>query len=381
MLRINMSVLTLVIGLCTAGATWAEDHHPPKTLETLGERLFFDVNLSANRTQACATCHNPDTAFTDPRGMASIGDDGVSVGDRNAPTLTYAALIPGFHKDAEGNWRGGQFLDGRAAQLEDQAAGPPLNPIEMAMPDQSAIVGRLRQDPSYVAAFAELFGPDVLERPDVGFAAMTQAIAAYERQPLFRPFNSKYDRYLRGEAELTREEDLGRVLFFSQQFTNCNQCHQLSARATDPRETFTDHLYHNIGVPANTALRELNGLGADLIDEGLAANPQVAGDPVHRGKFRTPTLRNVAVTAPYMHNGVFDDLRTVILFYNQYNTRSEARKVNPETGARFGPPEVPETLSVQELTHGPALDDQRIDALVAFLKTLTDERYEPLLED
>lgn len=381
MLRINMSVLTLVIGLCTAGATWADDDHPPKTLETLGERLFFDVNLSANRTQACATCHNPDTAFTDPRGMASIGDDGVSVGDRNAPTLTYAALIPGFHKDAEGNWRGGQFLDGRAAQLEDQAAGPPLNPIEMAMPDQSAIVGRLRQDPSYVAAFAELFGPDVLERPDVGFAAMTQAIAAYERQPLFRPFNSKYDRYLRGEAELTREEDLGRVLFFSQQFTNCNQCHQLSARATDPRETFTDHLYHNIGVPANTALRELNGLGADLIDEGLAANPQVAGDPVHRGKFRTPTLRNVAVTAPYMHNGVFDDLRTVILFYNQYNTRSEARKVNPETGARFGPPEVPETLSVQELTHGPALDDQRIDALVAFLKTLTDERYEPLLED
>lgn len=381
MLRINMSVLTLVIGLCTAGATWADDDQPPKTLETLGERLFFDVNLSANRTQACATCHNPDTAFTDPRGMASIGDDGVSVGDRNAPTLTYAALIPGFHKDAEGNWRGGQFLDGRAAQLEDQAAGPPLNPIEMAMPDQSAIVGRLRQDPSYVAAFAELFGPDVLERPDVGFAAMTQAIAAYERQPLFRPFNSKYDRYLRGEAELTREEDLGRVLFFSQQFTNCNQCHQLSARATDPRETFTDHLYHNIGVPANTALRELNGLGADLIDEGLAANPQVAGDPVHRGKFRTPTLRNVAVTAPYMHNGVFDDLRTVILFYNQYNTRSEARKVNPETGARFGPPEVPETLSVQELTHGPALDDQRIDALVAFLKTLTDERYEPLLED
>lgn len=381
MLRINMSVLTLVIGLCIAGATWADDDHPPKTLETLGERLFFDVNLSANRTQACATCHNPDTAFTDPRGMASIGDDGVSVGDRNAPTLTYAALIPGFHKDAEGNWRGGQFLDGRAAQLEDQAAGPPLNPIEMAMPDQSAIVGRLRQDPSYVAAFAELFGPDVLERPDVGFAAMTQAIAAYERQPLFSPFNSKYDRYLRGEAELTREEDLGRVLFFSQQFTNCNQCHQLSARATDPRETFTDHLYHNIGVPANTALRELNGLGADLIDEGLAANPQVAGDPVHRGKFRTPTLRNVAVTAPYMHNGVFDDLRTVILFYNQYNTRSEARKVNPETGARFGPPEVPETLSVQELTHGPALDDQRIDALVAFLKTLTDERYEPLLED
>jgi cytochrome c peroxidase len=99
------------------------------------------------------------------------------------------------------------------------------------------------------------------------------------------------------------------------------------------------------------------------------------------GKFKVPTLRNVAVTGPYMHNGVFTDLRTVVLFYTRFNSRSEARQINPETGERFRDPAVPETLSVKELTHGPALEDNRIDALVAFMKTLTDARYEHLLEE
>ena len=170
-------------------------------------------------------------------------------------------------------------------------------------------------------------------------------------------------------------------LFFSQQFTNCNQCHQLSRSPIDPRETFTDYRYHNIGTPENVALRELNGVAQGTIDNGLADNPAVAGDPAQIGKFKTPTLRNVAVTGPYMHNGVFQDLRTVVLFYNIYNTRSDARLINPETARAFGPPPVPDTIALDELTDGPALDDQRIDAIVAFLKTLTDARYEHLLEE
>ncbi|MEO0916654.1 MAG: methylamine utilization protein MauG, partial [Pseudomonadota bacterium] len=209
---------------------------------------------------------------------------------------------------------------------------------------------------------------------------MTQALAAFEQTDLFAPFDSKYDRFLRGEVELTKEEDLGRLLFFSEQFTNCNLCHQVSTSQVNPRETFTDYSYHNIGVPQNTALRDINGVEQGTIDEGLFGNPTV-DDPGELGKFRTPTLRNVAVTGPYMHNGVFEDLRTVILFYNRFNSRSEARQINPETGAPFGPPPVPATLSVEELTHGPALEDDRIDALVAFLKTLTDARYEHLIEE
>ncbi|MEZ5878840.1 MAG: cytochrome c peroxidase [Tepidamorphaceae bacterium] len=351
-----------------------------ETLEALGERLFFDVNLSANRTQACATCHNPDFGFSDPRGMASLGDDGTSLGDRNAPTATYAAFTPEFHRTPEGKWAGGQFLDGRASRLEDQAGGPPLNPAEMGMPDKAAVVARLREDPVYKAVFPRLFEDGVLDDPEQGYAAMTQAIAAFERTDTFSPFDSKYDRFLRGEAKLTEQEELGRVLFFSQQFTNCNQCHQLGKSAIDPRETFTDYSYHNIGVPENVALRAQNGVAAGTVDDGLAANPHVDGDAKARGKYRTPTLRNVAVTGPYMHNGVFEDLRTVILFYNQYNTKSAKRRINPETGETFRAPQVPETISEKELTDGPALDDEKVDALVAFLKTLTDARYEHLLE-
>ncbi|MEL7014173.1 MAG: methylamine utilization protein MauG, partial [Pseudomonadota bacterium] len=177
-----------------------------------------------------------------------------------------------------------------------------------------------------------------------------------------------------------REEELGLLLFFSEQFTNSNQCHQVAQSQMNPRETFTDYSYHNIGTPNNRALRLENGVPVGTIDDGLLANPGV-DDPAQRGKFRTPTLRNVAITAPYMHNGVFEDLRTVVLFYNTYNTRSDTRLINPETGAPFGPPPVSETLSMKELTHGPALEDERIDAIVAFLKTLTDARYEYLLDD
>jgi cytochrome c peroxidase len=352
----------------------------PATPEALGERLFHDVSLSWNRTTSCASCHDPAHGFADPRGMASPGDDGVSLGDRNAPSAAYAALTPAFHRRADGEWIGGQFRDGRAGTLADQAGGPPLNPVEMGMPDAAAVVARLRDDPVYAAAFPALYGAGVLDDVPAAYRAMTEAIAAYERTEAFAPFDSKYDRWLRGEAELTQAEELGRVLFFSQQFTNCAECHTLGGGGMGEREVFTDHRFHNIGTPENAALRVLNGVPQGRVDEGLAGN-LAANDPAQRGKFRTPTLRNVAVTGPYMHNEVFADLRTVVLFYNLYNTRDPSRLVNPETGAPFGPSPVPDTLALQRLRAGPALDDRRIDALVAFLRTLTDARYEHLLPD
>ncbi|MGD9865669.1 MAG: cytochrome-c peroxidase, partial [Pseudodonghicola sp.] len=262
------------------------------SLAALGEALFFDPNLSQNRTQSCATCHSPDAGFVDPRetdaGRAvSLGDDGRSLGGRNAPTAGYAAMTPPFHLTADGKWQGGLFLDGRAATLEDQAGGPPLNPVEMGMPDRAAVVARLRENPDYVAALGALVAPDVFDDPDRAYAGMTAAIAAYERTPEFAPFDSKYDRYLRGEYQLSPEEDLGRLLFFSQQFTNCNLCHQLKRSAVDPEESFTNYQYHNIGVPANPAL-------AGGPDRGLLDNPQV-DDPAEAGKFKVPSLRNVAV--------------------------------------------------------------------------------------
>lgn len=355
------------------------------TLEDLGEALFFDENLSANRTQACATCHDPDFGFTDPRETeagksVSLGDDGTSLGDRSAPTALYAAFTPEFYRNEKGKYVGGMFWDGRAATLEDQAGGPPLNPIEMGMPDKASVVERLEENLDYVTALRAYFGQDVMQDPDAAFLGMTKAIAAFERTDIFAPFDSKYDRYLRGELELSRQEELGRVLFFSQQFTNCSTCHQLRTSQMDPQETFTNYEYHNIGVPVNTEVRAVNGMDKRHVDKGLLENPSV-DHPAEEGRFKTPTLRNVAVTGPYMHNGVFEDLRTVVLFYNKYNSKAVARQINPETGKTWRLPEVFKTLSVAELTEGPALEDIRIDALVAFMKTLTDARYEHLLTD
>lgn len=371
--------------LLSCGPARGEAPAPLANVEALGKALFFDTNLSKNRTQACATCHNPDYAFTDPRETAagravSLGDDGASLGDRNTPTAAYASFSPSFHKTDKGEYVGGQFLDGREKNLEGQAGGPPLNPIEMGMPDKAAVVARIKENPAYVAAFKRFFGADVFAKMDAAYAAMTKSIAAFERTAFFQPFSSKYDRYLRGEYKLTEEEELGRLLFFSQQFTNCNLCHQLHGSQVAEKETFSNYAYHNIGVPANAAARAVNGVKPGHVDHGLLENPQVK-DKREDGKFKVPTLRNVAVTGPYMHNGVFKDLRTTVLFYNKYNSKSAKRQINPETGNPWRAPEVAGTLSTKELTHGTALDDARIDGLVAFLKTLTDKRYEHLLKE
>ena len=378
---IRMLVATTVALVLTLAPARSEDD---AGLAKLGESLFFDVNLSKNRTQACATCHAPDHAFTDPRETpagraASLGDDGTSLGDRNAPTAAYAGFAPAFGKNAKGRWAGGQFHDGREPDLEGQAGGPPLNPLEMAMPSKSAVVGRLKENPDYVSRFQKAFGKDVFADDQRAYAAMTQAIAAFERTELFQPFDSKFDRALRGESTFTDEEELGRVLFFSNQFTNCSKCHQLKSLGGAAGETFSNYEFHNIGVPANAELRAVNGVPTGHVDGGLLENAAVGGDAAQKGKFKTPTLRNVAVTGPYMHNGVFKDLRTVILFYNKYNAKAARRQVNPETGKVWDPPEVDGTLSLEELEFGPALKDREIDALVAFLETLTDERFEHLM--
>ena len=351
----------------------------PVTLSGLGEALFLDANLSLNRTQSCASCHDPARGFSDPGGAAvSRGDDGVSLGDRNAPALGYVALVPPFQRTRAGRYVGGLFHDGRAATLEVQAGGPVLNPIEMGLPDKSAVRERLAENAAYTRAFEALFGLGVLSDDDAAFAAMTRALAAFERMPDLAPFDSRYDLFLRGEAELTRQEARGRDLFFDPEATNCSLCHQMSASAQDRREPFTSFEYHNIGVPVNTAARAGNGMVGR--DPGLLGNPAV-DHPAEAGRFRVPGLRNVAVTGPYMHNGVFADLRTAVRFYNKYQSSRKKWQTNPETGRTWRMPETFQTLAVGELTRGQALTEREIDAVVAFLKTLTDARYEGLLEN
>ncbi len=358
------------------------------SVEELGKSLYFDANLSQNRTQSCATCHAAENGFVDPRDtkmgkMVSLGDDGTSFGDRNAPTAGYAKFSPLFHKNAKGDYVGGQFLDGRELDLKGQAGGPPLNPVEMGMKDKASVVARLKENSDYLTAFKKFYGATVFDNNDTAYLSMTKAIEAFEKTDFFSPFDSKYDQFLRGEYKLSDQEELGRLLFFSKQFTNCNLCHQLKTSETAKGETFSNYAYHNIGVPSNPkilAMKQASGKGKlPFVDHGLLNNPKVT-DSQQDGKFKVPGLRNIAVTGPYMHNGVFKDLKTVILFYNKYNSKSEKRQINPETGQKWRNPEVNANLSMKELETGPALDNKRINALVAFLKTLTDKRYEDLLK-
>jgi cytochrome c peroxidase len=370
----SITAVTLLAATSAAGAD----------LAGLGEALFFDANLSLNRTQSCASCHNPATAFADSRdsgvgGAVSLGDDGKSLGDRNAPTITYASRSPAFGRDETGVYAGGLFYDGRASDLEDQAGQPFTNPLEMNLPDNGAVVARVRENPQHVNAMTALFGDDIFEKPDEAFHAITESLAAFERTRQFAPFDSKYDRFLRGEAELSPEEEIGRKLFFSQVF-NCHSCHVIDTRENVPNEPFTTHRYHNIGVPVNKAVRELNGLGAAHRDPGLLDHPGI-DDVAEAGKFKVPTLRNVAVTGPYMHNGVFRDLETVVVFYNKFILTNAASQTNPESGEPWGETEYPETVDHDLLGEGQPISSLQVGPLVAFLKALTDRRYEHLVHD
>lgn len=373
LLLISLSVVTLS----------AHANELAKLQVELGKQLYFDNNLSFNRTQSCATCHAPSHGFVDQQnkyfsGAVSLGDDGKSFGDRSAPTASYANKIPAFHLRKDGKYVGGQFWDGREADLKGQAGGPPLNPIEMGMPSKAFVLKRLKENELYIAAFIKIYGERVLTSPDLAYEALTESIASFEKTDYFSPFNSKYDRYLEGKYQLTEQEDLGMTLFFSEQFSNCNQCHQLNARPATKMETFSDYTFHNIGVPVNTDVRTYNKTAEDYRDLGLFNHPEV-NSATSIGKFKVPTLRNIAVTSPYMHNGVFKELRTVLDFYNKYNSKNKKRQINPETDELWAPPEVDENISLDQLQSSPALDDQRINALLSFMRILTDERFEYLL--
>jgi cytochrome c peroxidase len=376
------SLVTIVIALLATSALGpanAEDDD----LADLGRLLFFDANLSAQRNQSCSSCHDPLRAFTEARdngvaGAVSVGDDGKSLGDRNAPTLSYAALTPSFHQDENGNYVGGFFVDGRATTLVKQAQEPILNPIEMALPDAAVVRDRVQENAGYVTMFETRLGPHSLGSPAQALSSVATAIAAFESTAEFSPFDSKYDRYLRGEVELTRDEEFGRSLFFSD-LINCNTCHLLDRREHQSGELFTNHRYHNIGIPVNAEVRGKNGLGDEHVDTGLLQNPGV-NDTVHSGRFRVPSLRNVAVTGPYMHNGVFQELETAIVFYNRYLVISDESRINPETGQPWEEAEVPHTIELELLQEGQPLTGQRLAQLIAFLETLTDQRYEHLLD-
>ncbi len=401
-MKVLSSILvTSLVLLSGCGSSDSADNATHLTKEELGAKLFSDKNLSLTRNTSCATCHDPDHGFVDARfskddvdqnvfiyGAFSVGDDGVSLGGRNAPTASYAQFSPKFHKQDDGSYKGGQFHDGRAVSLKDQAGGPPLDGTEMMMDDKNAVVDRIKENKEYVKAFENLYGKGIFDNIDASYDAMTEAIAKFEKTEEFAAFDSKYDRWKRGEYEFTLEEEAGYVLFFSQANTSCATCHTLnSSSEAIERELFTNYEYHNIGTPRNNeAMSARAALGlqdGNAKFRGLGATIEDTDEnwQGHLGKSKVPTLRNVAITGPYMSNGVFKKLRTVLEFYDHLGeSNHNLHPINPETAEKWGGNDYNETINHSDLAQK-SMSDTKIRNLEAFLRTLTDKRYEHLLPE
>src|SRR5579875_108161 len=331
-----------------------------------GQALFFDQSLSASGRQSCGTCHVPSRAFTaDPStdgGLpVPLGGPNMDLpGFRNAPSLAYASFTPPFSIAADGTPSGGFFRDGRASSLAAQAEQPFLTPYEMANRSAAEVVGRLQSSRATLAKFTAAFGAAVLAQPEEALTDIGLAIAAFETEsPEFHPFSSKYDYWLAGRAQLSPQELRGLALFNNPGKGNCAACHPSEPQGFSSHALFTDFTYDNIGVPRNwnipanqpDLVSPVDGVPVDYIpqpvdvpadaeytyyDLGLCgpfepapkdvrARPALSATTTYCGLFKVPTLRNVAITAPYFHNGEFATLRQVVEWY-------VTRDINNNTG-------------------------------------------------
>jgi len=251
----------------------------PQTIEgiALGRKLFYDPILSADGTQACADCHLAENSFTDSE-QFSTGIDG-SVGTRNSMPIFNVAW----------NFDEKFFWDGRARSLEDQAFGPVVNPIEMNNTWPNAVAS-LQGTNTYPNLFLEAFGTSTIDS-----VLVSKAIAQFERTLISG--NSRFDRHLLGENVLTESEINGFNVFMDESKGDCFHCH-----GSDLSPLWTDNIFHN------------NGLDASFSDNGLG---DITGDPLDMGKFKSPSLRNLAYSAPYMHDGRFNTIDEVINHYSE----------------------------------------------------------------
>lgn len=280
--------MALPLGL-EADAAYVPDSNPLSAEKIeLGRLLYFDTRLSKDNTIACASCHSPQHGFadTDP---TSKGVGGVR-GGRNSPTV-----INRLFSDK-------QFWDGRAVDLEDQAKGPLVNPVEMAMADHDVVCGNVRAVKGYAPLFEKAFGS-----PEVTIDKIAQAIASYERTVVSG--NSPFDRYMAGDKSAMGAAAVRGMDLFNGK-ANCKTCHAAF--------NFTDESYHNIGV----------GMAKDKPDLGRFEQSKQEED---KGAFKTPTLRNVTQTAPYMHDGSEKTLEAVVEFYNKGGTPNKwlSKEIKP----------------------------------------------------
>jgi cytochrome c peroxidase len=412
----------------------------------LGKLLVFDKQLSVNRNEACAFCHMPETGFTGPVSelnattVAYPGSVRTRFSQRKPQSHSYAPFAPVLHYNAsQGDFVGGNFWDMRATGVRlrnpaaEQAQAPPLNPVEMGLPDAACAVFRLSQQP-YRPLFEEVWGmqsfaitwpanieqvcntpgppspadPLPVHLDTVGrgiaqatFDAMALSIAAYEASSESSPFSSKYDAVIGKSDKFTPQEQLGYDLFRGK--ARCNDCHRDGGPGEEP--LFTDFTASNLGVPANRAMPYYaedqpdqrgyvaNPDGSTFTDRGVGgflareralsgdANPNPAWQPYagkFMGRYQVPTLRNVdkrpydGFVKAYMHNGYFTSLKDVMHFYNTRDVLPRCAPNDPGEKVSCWPaPEVAENMNTRQLGNLGLSEDEE-NAVVAFMKTLTD---------
>ena len=415
----------LLFAGCSGGSDSSSSAIPARSdLAVLGDEIFHDANLSAAGNQACSTCHVKAAGLANNNGAAVMfgGPALDKPGLRNTPSLTYTSFTPVFSMTDDGPV-GGFFRDGRAATLTDQAQKPFTNEFEMANADAAAVIAKLITRP-YLADFTAIFGAAVLDDPETALVRVGAALAAYQTEDKdFGAFDSKFDAWRAGKAQLTAQEVRGFALYNSPSRGNCAACHPATSADGKTPALFTDFSYDNLGVPRNTTL-EANNDSTTL--SYIVALQRADYDGVHKyydlgvcgplrsdiannyadagvcGAFKVPTLRNIALTAPYFHNGRFNDLRTALSFYVTRDT--DPGKWYPKAGnivTKFddlpeiyggqfkvdlsnpaGNPKYAGNVNVTEVPYNrklgdaPALAPDEIDDVIAFLCTLNDG-YDP----
>jgi cytochrome c peroxidase len=371
---------------------------PPKAAEprpdsapeqsALGRKIFFDSSLSEPRGMSCATCHDPAHGFAGNNGSrlgVALGSRPGHFAERNTPSVLYLKFVRRFHLHWEEDAPvvdayGGFFWDGRVDSIRELVKQPLQNPNEMNAGSAQNVANKLRAS-AYAAELSRTF-PHWDESAEAALGALGEALESYLNSPEMAPFSSKYDHFIRHELTLSALEARGLALFKDSAKGGCSSCHKLNDTLPIPeRSLFTDYGYEAVAVPRNRSLPE--NRNAAHFDLGLCKRPDThyhTDGAEFCGSFRTPSLRNVAVRSSFMHNGVFSSLRQVVEFYA---TRATDPKHWYEAGTFDDLPEpYRQNVNVDKAPYNrhegeaPPLRASEIDALVAFLGTLTDAEFQ-----
>jgi cytochrome c peroxidase len=389
-LWIAATVFLTVAAVAVGNAASSDDHLSPAA--RAGRRIFFDASLSASGQMSCATCHDPAHGYgpANDRAVQPGGPRMTDAGTRAVPSLRYVEYTPpyadlldnpdGISTPGPG---GGLTWDGRAATLADQARIPLLAPNEMANRSAADVVAKIRRG-SYAGEFEEAFGRGILRRPDAAFRKALEALQQFQQEDAsFHPYNSKYDLYASNKigGTMTAAERRGFAVYNDPQKGNCFACHYNGAGINGSVRLFTDFTFAAIGAPRNPDIPANNDpRHFDLGICGRGDHP-LPGNAEFCGMFKTPTLRNVATRRVFFHNGRFTSLREVVRFYNTRDTNPElwypvvngvVRKFDDLPAAYRDNVDTQAPLDGRPRGSAPAMTDQDIDDLLAFLDTLTD---------